>query len=1071
MTIQQYFDKINHRFQSGISTEHSYRGDLQLLLETLCVYTDVTNEPQRIACGAPDYIITKQGNANFPIGYIEAKDLVESLKLDAIEKTEQLVRYRSSLSNLILSNYIDFRLFINGQKVTDISIAKIEGKKLIALTENWPAFENLIKDFAQFKGISIKSAPKLAEMMASKARLMQNVLQKALESDEKTEANSSLKDQMAAFKNILIHDIMPEEFADIYAQTIAYGMFAARLHDSSMDSFTRQEAAELIPKSNPFLKKLFGYIAGVEIDDRIIWIVDALAEVFRAADVASILKNFGKATRMEDPMIHFYETFLAAYNPKLRKSRGVWYTPEPVVNFIVRAVDDILKSEFGLPMGLADNSKIKIKRKQITKATADQRSKLKEIELEEEVHKVQILDPATGTGTFLAEVIRQVYANFEDQKGVWSKYTEEHLIPRLHGFEILMASYAMAHLKLDLLLKETGYVPTKKENRLRVYLTNSLEEAHPDTSTLWASFLSQEASEANNIKRETPVMVVMGNPPYSGISQNTGEWISNLIEEYKYIEGKHFREKKHWLGDDYVKFIRYAEYFVEKNGCGIIAFVTNHRYLDNVTFRGMRYHLLKTFDLLYLLNLNGSTQNNEIVFENDENVFDIQQGVSILLAIKKVNNEVKKMAKICFADIIGKRDFKYDLLANSELKEIQFLDITPEAPYYFFKPKVFLNSNSYNEGFKINELFTINVTGVLTARDPLAISFTKEELFAKIQDFSNTEYSDDNIRAKYFGRKKSGKYLAGDTRGWQMSKARKLVADENKKQIISQFDYRPFDLRSIYYSKSIVDWGREKIMYNLQQSNIALVICRQISSEEWTHCFICNKLTDDSYVSNKSKERGYVNPLYKYPKKSLQKELHNEEAFTPNLDLKIVKKIITKLKAKFLVPSSLFASGSDNNITPIDILDYIYAILNSPAYREKYKEFLKIDFPRIPYPQSLDTFRQLTTLGSQLRQIHLLEADILSKPLTKYPVSGDNIVDKIKHADKKVYINDTQYFQGVSEIAWDFYIGGYQPAQKWLKDRKSRTLSFDDIMHYQKIIVALTETDRIMKEIDKIEIE
>lgn len=1071
MTIQQYFDKINHRFKSGISTEHSYRPDLQNLLETLCVNTDTTNEPTRIACGAPDYILTKKGNSNFPVGYIEAKDLLENLKLDTIEKTEQLVRYRSSLSNLILTNYMDFHFYINGERVSDISIARIEGKKLIPLLENWTVFENLMKEFSQFKGITIKSAQKLAEMMASKARVMQDVLQRAVESDDKTEANSSLRDQLAAFKNVLIHDIKSEEFADIYAQTIAYGMFAARLHDSSMDTFTRQEAAELIPKSNPFLKKLFGYIAGVEIDDRIIWIVDALAEVFRSTDVAAILKNFGKATRMEDPMIHFYETFLATYNPNLRKSRGVWYTPEPVVNFIVRAVDDILKAEFGLSKGLADNSKIKIKKKVIKKATEDRRSKIREVEIDQEVHRVQILDPATGTGTFLAEVIRQVYSNFQDQQGIWSKYVEDHLIPRLHGFELLMASYAMAHLKLDLLLKESGYIQSKKENRLRVYLTNSLEEAHPDTSSLWANFLSQEASEANSVKRETPVMVVIGNPPYSGISQNTGKWITDLIEEYKYVEDKHFGEKKHWLGDDYVKFIRYAEYFIEKNRGGIIGFITNHRYLDNVTFRGMRYHLLKSFDHLYVINLHGNTQNNEIIFENDENVFDIQQGVSILLAIKKEIINKKDLAKVSYVDILGDRSSKYNFLASSELYNIEFAQTRPESPYFFFTPKIFTDSSKYNKGFKVTELFLTNVTGILTARDPLAVSFESQELLSRIDDFSNPEYSDDQVRSKYFKKKKKGKYPPGDTRGWKLEKARKLVAKEDKNKFIQSYDYRPFDSRKIYYSKTIVDWGRENLMYNLQNINVAIVVCRQTSSKKWAHCFVCNKLVDDSFVSNKSKERGYMNPLFVYNKTNNQNSLHSDDSYRPNLNPKIISIITERTGGKFVIPNNPLSSGNAKEITPIDIFDYIYAMLYSPTYRNKYKEHLNIDFPRIPYPKDLETFRQLVMFGCQLRQLHLLNTTLLDTVITKYPINGDNIVDKTKYKNNKVYINDTQYFEGVLETAWSFNIGGYQPAQKWLKDRKGRTLSYEDILHYQKIIVALTETGRIMKEIDKIKIE
>jgi predicted helicase len=465
-------------------------------------------------------------------------------------------------------------------------------------------------------------------MMAGKARLLSDVIGKALTSDEELQQNSSLKDQLQAFKEILINDITPQGFADVYAQTIAYGMFAARLHDTTLNTFSRYEAAELIPKSNPFLRKLFQYIAGYDLDDRIKWVVDDLVQIFLACNVEEILKNFGKATKMEDPIIHFYETFLSEYDPKLRKARGVWYTPQPVVNFIVRAVDDILKTEFDLPQGLADTSKTKIK--------VDLQGK----QVEQEVHKVQILDPATGTGTFLAETIKHIHKKFAGQQGIWSNYVETHLIPRLNGFELLMASYAMAHLKLDLLLTETGYKPTK-DQRFRVYLTNSLEEATNEKPNLFMSqWLTDEAIQADHVKRETPVMCIIGNPPYSGESANKGEWIMSLMEDYKKEPGGKEKLKERnpkWINDDYVKFIRFSSHLIEKNGEGILAFINPHGYLDNPTFRGMRWHLQQTFDKIYTIDLHGNSKKKETAPDGsiDQNVFDIMQGVSINIFVKK----------------------------------------------------------------------------------------------------------------------------------------------------------------------------------------------------------------------------------------------------------------------------------------------------------------------------------------------------------------------------------------------------------------------------------------------------
>lgn len=662
MLIQQYLDKVNTLFKTGNAREHSYRGDLQNLLQHLAPQVLVTNEPARVACGAPDYIITYH---EIPVGYIEAKDIGKSLS--SKDYKEQFDRYKKGLPNLIITDYLDFQLYKEGEFVTSVAIGQLQNGHIAAIPENFERFTHLINDFCVPAGQTIKSAARLSKLMAGKARVLAEVIANALNSDEKSDANSTLKDQMLAFKQILIHDITPKAFADIYAQTIAYGMFAARLHDPTLETFTRHEAAELIPKTNPFLRKLFQYIAGYDLDDRIKWIVDALADTFRATDVAALLKNFGKATQQHDPIIHFYETFLAEYDPKLRKSRGVWYTPEPVVNFIVRAVDDILKTEFSLPQGLADTSKTIV---EVDTQMEDKRSKTGYRREKREVHKVQILDPATGTGTFLAEVVKQIYKKFEGQQGLWSSYVEDHLIPRLNGFELLMASYAMAHLKLDLLLRETGYKP-KKEQRLRVYLTNSLEEHHKDTGTLFASWLSNEASEANYIKRDTPVMVVLGNPPYSVSSTNKNLWIDNLMNDYK----KGLKDKNiQPLSDDYIKFIRYGQYYIEKNGEGILAYISNNSFIDGLIHRQMRKNLLDTFNKIYIIDLHGNAKKKEVALDGskDDNVFDIQQGVSINIFIKNNTTRTKGIFKY---DLYGMRNNKYEFLFRSNLDSIQRSDL------------------------------------------------------------------------------------------------------------------------------------------------------------------------------------------------------------------------------------------------------------------------------------------------------------------------------------------------------------------------------------------------------------
>ncbi|HOB71645.1 MAG TPA: N-6 DNA methylase, partial [bacterium] len=695
--------------------------------------------------GAPDYILTNKNN--LPVGYIEAKDI--GINLRETEKSEQLNRYKESLDNLILTDYLEFRFYRNGEKVHTISIAEADNGKITPLKDSWDNFELYLKEFCTYHIQSITSPEQLAKMMAGKARLMKDIIYNAVTN----EAETTLKDQLDAFKKILIHDMDESTFADIYAQTIAYGLFAARLNDDTPETFSRQEALQLVPQSNPFLKKLFGYIAGFELDDRLVWIVDALAEVFGACNLQEILKNFGRSTQTQDPMLHFYETFLKEYDSKLRKSRGVYYTPEPVVNFIVRAVDDILKSEFNLPKGLADTSKAKIQMDVPTKGG-------RTTKIDKEVHKVQILDPATGTGTFLAEVVRHIYSSqFEKQQGMWSNYVEEHLLPRLHGFEILMASYTMCHLKLEMLLKETGYKP-KNQQRLQVYLTNSLEEPNPYTGTIFASWLSQEAAEANYIKRESPVMVVLGNPPYAVSSTNKNEWIQGLIADYK----KDLNERKINLDDDYIKFVRYGEYFIEKNGEGILAYISNNSFIDGITHRQMRKHLLETFDKIYILDLHGNSKKKETSPDGskDENVFDIQQGVSINIFVKNNKKKKNELGKVFHSDIFGKRDRKYSYLIDHNMGSIKKNELECPRPNLFFVPKDFKTKNEYDKNYSLASLFNVYSVGIETQRDSICVGFNNSVIEQTICDFNKLDVLE--LRQKY--------RIEKDGRDWKLITAK-----------------------------------------------------------------------------------------------------------------------------------------------------------------------------------------------------------------------------------------------------------------------------------------------------------
>lgn len=1041
MTIHSYIENIAKDYVRGIATEHTFRPALKTLIEELIPEIAATNEPKRIECGAPDYVITRK---DIPVGYIEAKDI--GVDLDGKNLKEQFDRYRDALDNLVFTDYLDFRFYLNGEQTTRVKIAEIQNGRIVPLPENFEQFASLIKEFCSRSPQTIKSSKKLAEMMAEKAKILAYIIKNALDEDIAAGAVTDLTNQMKAFKDILIHDIDAKAFADIYAQTIAYGMFAARLHDDSLDTFSRQEAAEKIPKTNPFLRKLFQFIAAFDLDTRIDWIVDALADLFRATDIAAILTNFGKSTQTHDPIMHFYETFLAEYDPKLRKSRGVFYTPEPVVDFIVRAVDDILKSEFNLPNGLADTSKTKIK--------VDVQGKIRE----QEVHKVQILDPATGTGTFLATVIKHIYKGFENQQGVWNQYVDEHLIPRLNGFELLMASYAMAHLKLDLLLSETGY-KENKDRRFQIYLTNALEEYHPDTGTLFASWLSTEANEANHIKRDTPVMVVIGNPPYAAGSSNKGKWITDLLEKYKAGVND---INKNALSDDYVKFIRLGHYFVEKNGEGILAYISNNSFLDGSTHRQMRKELLSTFDKIFILNLRGDLKRIDASLndDKDENVFDIQQGVSINIFVKNTKRTATK-ATLSYCDYFGTRESKYKRLTDNHLETIDWQILEPDSEYAFFMPKDFSSKKSFDELIPLNDLFKVIGGGIKFRKDNLLVKnhFSAQDVEKMLADINTMDTNQFLIR-----------YDFSETADWTLSDKKRYFVNGDTENI-KPVTYRPFEKRFTYYPldtiNEIITRGdsRKGFMRNVQDGNIFLIVTKGNRQLSLGYFWLCTDLFD-LHVLDTAGDSLQSFPLYIFPADNSQPTLDGRVVRTPNLNSQIVDKIATAIGETFANEDG----DLDGTFAPIDILDYIYAVLHSPSYREKYKEFLKIDFPRVPYPKDAATFWQLVTLGGELRQIHLLESPVVSRFITSFNVGGDNIVEKPEYKNGSVYFNDTQYFANVPEIAWNFYIGGYQPAQKWLKDRKGRHLGYDEIQHYQKIIVALTETDRLMKEIDRIDL-
>ncbi len=609
-SFDTYLNAIQKNLKKG--SERSHYPALKNLLDDPDNDIDAVIEEKGNKSGIPDFTVRQR---ELTLGYVEAKDV--GTDLDRTETSEQLQRYREAFSNLILTNYLEFRWYVDGECRLSEILADTDGNLLSS-----PASEkiaSLLEQFLNYTGEIATHPEDLARQMARLTKAIRLAVTTALASEIKGGELHLLKQ---GFNEILLPDLNDADFADMYAQTISYGLFAARVGHArtpGTDTFTRRTAGTYIPATNPFLKRLFNTVVETDAASQIDWAIDDLVQLLSRVDMASILENFGRQTRQQDPVVHFYETFLAAYNAALRKSRGVYYTPEPVVSFIVRSVDSILKNRFDLPLGLADTAK--------DPATQQPR--------------VQILDPATGTGTFLYEVVNQIYRNLEDigMANQWDNYVEENLLDRLFGFELLMAPYAIAHLKLGLQLQELGYKFEKKQ-RLGVYLTNTLDEAMKKSEILFGQFVAQEANEASEIKRDAPVMVILGNPPYSGHSANKSEWIAGLVRDYYYVDGKPLGEKNpKWLQDDYVKFIRFGQWRIDRTGCGIMAFVTNHGYLDNPTFRGMRQSLERTFDEIYLLDLHGNSKKKEVSPDGspDKNVFDIQQGVAVAIMVKYTN--------------------------------------------------------------------------------------------------------------------------------------------------------------------------------------------------------------------------------------------------------------------------------------------------------------------------------------------------------------------------------------------------------------------------------------------------
>ncbi len=1034
--MNNYLQEIQAYFTDTNSSEHSYRTTFENYLKEIFPAKDgyFTQQDQRAISGnKPDFVILKN---NIPVLYIEVKKVGEDL--DKIEKSNQADRY-FGYDNLIISDYVDFRFFRNGQKYGEnLVLADCNVKaRLLTPKKDIQTLTRLMIDFIAEHKEPIKRGKHLAQIMGGKAQRIRDNVIDMLESGKDIYAD--LVKMQDVVRENLINSLDNESFADMYAQTLVYGLFAARYNDESPENFSRTEARELVPKTNPFLRSFFDHIAGNTFPDRLRYIVDELCDAFSHADVHKLLTDFyGTEKETKDPVIHFYEDFLKEYDAKKKMDMGVFYTPRPVVQFIVRAVDSILKSEFGLSKGLSDTTKISIDEKVVDPKTG------KEKNVPKEYHKVQVLDVATGTGTFLNEVINHIHEDFKGQEGRWSSYVKNDLLPRLHGFELMMASYTIAHLKLGMTLHDSGVADLTQ--RLGVYLTNTLDAPvdYANQNTLFGIMdsIADEAKTASRVKSQYPIMCVIGNPPYAISSSNKGEWIQDKLEDYK----KGLNEKKINIDDDYIKFIRFAQYMVDKNGEGIVAYISNNSFIDGVTHRKMRESLLKSFDSIYILDLHGNARKREMSPDGsrDQNVFDIMQGVSINIFIKKKVKKENEFGKVFHYDLFGDREFKYESLNSDIFENMKWNELKYSEPYYFFVPKDFKNVSGYEQGFKIVDLFKKYSAGIKTKVDNVAIDFDKEYLSKRVQDIIENKYTLKDMISKFDLSQKTT---------WEYNKV--LEINNFIESNIVKYDYRPLDIRFTYFDKKFLSRSRSEVMDNFfHKENIGLE-----NSRGGDYIFISKNISDEHFISDNS----FKFPLYLYADQ-------NEKV--PNLNKEIWEKINEVV----------------GETTPENILDYIYAVLHSPVYREKYKEFLKIDFPRVPYPESKEKFFAFAKLGEKLRGLHLMTDSSVNNFITTFPNSGSDEIEKIKfekhlEAHEKVtgekvildrtdigdvWINNEQYFGDVPEIAWNFYIGGYQPAQKYLKDRKGRKLTNDEIEQYQKIIKILSETSKLMSEIDGI---
>ncbi|GAA8302037.1 DNA methyltransferase [Helicobacter pylori] len=1070
--LKEYLERIK-----GIMLEKNelrHRPPLYDLLESLKDHFNkefkIEHEPERKQGSQPDFRVSLQG---LSIGYIENKKVGTNLR--QLLKSDQILKYLELNPNLMLTDYLNFMWVGKDENNApfikkEISVASLDelSKPLKPNPQTEHDLIELFKSFFNYEAAPITNAKDFATHLSPRTRCLKEALNK---NQEKEQVSSIFKN----FKEYLYEELSFEDFSDALAQTLTYSLFLAKLNHP-FEKIDLNNVRSSIPKNFAVIREMADFLKKLDEIQEIQWLLNEILSLINHVDMGSILKDLNDD---KDPYLHFYETFLSAYDPKLRESKGVYYTPDSVVEFIINALDSLLKTHFkDAPLGL--------------KSALDNEN-------------IKLLDFATGTGTFLLEAFRKALEMRKTSDGGTSTKEDKYqnLLKQFYGFEYLIAPYAIAHLNLSQAFKEEFKKPLKENDALKIILTNTLIQPSEIAADRGLQpIFEEELKSAQKIKKDENILIITGNPPYSGASSNEGlfEWEvkatygiepefqtieiekkvkltdkiqtllkniqtqkesgnNNALKELKKLHSKYKLQKEKnpkWLLDDYVKFMRFAQNKIESLGHGLFGFISNNAFLDNPTFRGLRHSLLECYDELYILNLHGNARKKEKTPQGakDENVFNIMQGVSINLFVKKA--QITK-PKIRYYDVYGQRAEKYAFLAQHDLSNIEWLELYPRGPFYSLLPLETPLLDEYEQGFSVQDMFQVGGTGICSKKDHVVFHKDKESLIKLLKDFSTLEPSE--LRRKYD---------IGDAQGWKLGWAIENVKKNQHEleKYIVLCQYRPFDYRWTYYTdkscgflaRPVYDVFKHMLppptnpkTPNQTRKNAALNTPRQLKNNDksWTQCFISSHINDQG-LSSGGNGAGVNYPLYQF------RDPNYTENFTPEF-----RNFIDK--------------HYNHSFEPLEVLGYIYALLYSPNYRKRYEEFLKVDYPKILFTNNKDLFRVLSLLGIELIGLHVLNQESLNHSFKKlkdatigescYKEAHDSTISKKpshNEPEQRLYINHSAYFRGVSQEIYDYRIGGYCVLDKYLKSHKGEPCDFDHVSNIIKVIACTIEIQKTL---------